>query len=389
MNDLAIERDAAVLVEDGVVTEVGRSAALVRDAPTDAVRLNCGGRSVVPGFVDAHTHAVFAGDRVDEFEMKLRGAKYADILAAGGGILRTVRLTREATRAELLKSLLSRLSRMLEHGTTTVEVKTGYGLDLENERKLLDVLEMAAERHPIDVVPTLLAAHAVPPEFGSAKEYAEHVAQRIVPELADRAEFVDVFCEEGVFDVDSSRLVLEAGAQQGMRVKVHADELARSGGSLLAAELRATSADHLLHAGAQEREALAEADVAAVLLPATALSLGAPYADARALVDAGALVALATDCSPNSYTESMPFVMTLACLGMRMTPAEALVAATVNAAAAVGRDDRGTLEEDMAADLVVLDAPSYRHVVYHMAVNPVWRVVKMGEVVVDRSERRR
>lgn len=390
MNHLGIVRKAAVLVEDGLVEEVGDSDKLLKNAPRDAVRINCGGRAVVPGFVDAHTHAVFGGDRVEEFEMKLQGARYEDILAAGGGILRTVRLTREATRAELLKQFLARLSRMMEHGTTTVEVKTGYGLDLATEVKLLDVLDMAEDRHPMDVVPTFLGAHAVPPEFaGDPSGFAEHVASRMVPEVADRVEFIDVFCEKGVFDVDQSRLILEAGAQQGMRVKVHADELARSGGSMLAAELHATSADHLLHAGPDERRALADADVAAVLLPATALSLGAPYADARALIDAGAPVALATDCNPNCYTESMPFVMALACLGMRMTPAEALVASTVNAAMAVGRDDRGTIEEGQWADLVVLDAPSYRYVPYHMAMNPVWKVVKMGEVVVDRSERRR
>lgn len=389
MNDLDIIRDAAVLIEDGVVAEVGNSDKLLRDAPTDAVRMNVGGRSVVPGFVDAHTHAVFAGDRVDEFEMKVRGVKYADILAAGGGILHTVRLTREATKAELLKQFLGRLSRMMEHGTTTVEVKTGYGLDVETERKLLDVIDMAQDRHPMDVVATFLGAHAVPPEFASAKEYAHHVAEVMVPEFADRAEFIDVFCEHGVFDVDDSRMILEAGAQEGMRVKVHADELARSGGSMLAAELRAMSADHLLHAGPEERRALSGADVAAVLLPATALGLGVPYSDARALIQEDALVALGTDCNPNNYTESMPLVMSLACLGMRMTPAEALVASTVNAAAAVGRDDRGTIEEDMGADLVVLDAPSYKHIPYRVGVNITWRVIKMGEVVVDRSERRR
>lgn len=388
MNDLGILAKAAVLIEDGVIEEVGPTEAMERSAPRDAVKLNCAGRAVVPGFVDAHTHAVFGGDRVEELEMKLQGAKYADILAAGGGILRTVTLTRAATRAELLKQLLGRLSRMMEHGSTTVEVKTGYGLDLDTELKLLDVLEMAEDRHPMDIVPTFMGAHAVPPGW-EAKAYAEHVASEMVPEVAERAEFIDVFCEHGVFDVDQSRLVLEAGAQQGMRVKVHADELARSGGSHLAAELQATSADHLLHAGPAEREALADADVAAVLLPATALSLNAPYADARSLIDSGAPVAIATDCNPNCYVESMPFVMALACHGMRMTPAEALTAATVNGALAAGRDDRGTIEEGMTADLVVLDLPSYRHIPYRMGHNPVWKVVKAGEVVVDRSERRR
>ena len=390
MNDLAIKRDMGILIEDGYIEEIGPSDRMLRSAPTTAARIHCGGRSVVPGFVDAHTHAVYAGDRIDEFEQKLQGAAYADILAKGGGILRTVRLTREATRAELLKSLLTRLNSMMEHGTTTAEVKSGYGLDLETERRLLQVIKEADERHPMDLVATFCGAHAVPPEFPDAASFAEHVADVMVPEVADLAEFVDVFCEKGVFDVDSSRRVLEAGSQQGMRVKVHADELARSGGSLLAAELGAVSADHLLHAGPEERDALADADVACVLLPATALSLRAPYADARALIEADALVALATDHNPNCPTESMPFVMSLACHGMRMTPAEALVAATCNAAAAVGRDeDRGSIEEDMLADLVILDAPSYRYIPYRFGMNPVWRVLKMGEVVVDWSGRRR
>ncbi|MEA3201536.1 MAG: imidazolonepropionase [Thermoplasmata archaeon] len=389
MSDLGIMTDAAVLIEDGVIEEVGPSEKLLREAPTGAGKVHCGGRAVVPGFVDAHTHAVFAGDRVDELALKLAGATYQEILASGGGILRTVRLTREASRAELLKSLLSRLSSMMEYGTTTVEVKSGYGLDLETEKRLLEVCRVADERHPMDVVPTFLGAHAVPPEFSDAHEYARHVAEKMVPEVGDLAEFVDVFCEQGVFDPDDSRLVLEAGAQEGMRVKVHADELARSGGSLLAAELGAVSADHLLHAGAQERKALADADVACVLLPATALSLAAPYANARALIDADALVALGTDCNPNCYTMSMPFVMSLACHGMRMTPSEALCAATVNAAAAVGRDDRGTIEEGQLADLVILDAPSHRYLPYQFGMNPVWRVLKLGEVVVDWSNRRR
>lgn len=389
MNDLGIVKDAAVLIEDGFIEEVGPSDRLLRSAPIDAARIHCGGRAVVPGFVDAHTHAAYAGDRVEEFELKLQGASYADILAKGGGILHTVRLTRQATRAELLKQLLQRLNLMMEFGTTTVEVKSGYGLDLATERRLLEVIREADERHPIDLVATFCGAHAVPPEYGDAHAFAEHVANDMIPEIADLAEFVDVFCEKGVFDVDDSRLVLEAGIQQGLRAKVHADELARSGGSLLAAELNAVSADHLLHAGDEERAALVESEVACVLLPATALSLRAPYADARALIDAGALVALATDCNPNCPTQSMPFIMSLACHGMRMSPAEALVASTVNAAAAVGRDDRGTIEEDQLADLVIVDAPSYRHIPYQFGMNPVWRVVKMGEVVVDWSGRRR
>lgn len=389
MNELRIKRDAGVLIEDGIIEEVGDSEAILRSAPSDSIRVNVGGRAVVPGFVDAHTHAIYAGDRIDEFSLKLQGAKYEDILAAGGGILHTVKLTREATRAELLKQLMARLSSMMEYGTTTCEVKTGYGLDLETEKRLLEVIRDADERHPMDLVPTFLGAHAVPPESEDSKSYAEHVARDMVPQIVDLAEFIDVFCEKGVFTPDESRLILEAGSQQGLRIKIHADELALSGGSMLAAELGAVSADHLLHAGPAQRAALADADVACVLLPATALSLRAPYADARALIDAGALVAIATDHNPNCPTESMPFIMSLACHGMRMTPAEALAAATVNGAAALGREDRGTIEEGQVGDLVVLDAPSYRYLPYRFGMNPVWKVVKLGEVVVDWSGRRR
>ena len=389
MNDLGILRDAAVLVEDGVIEEVGKSDRLLAQAPTGAVKMNCGGRAVVPGFVDAHTHAIFGGDRVDEFALKLQGVSYGDILAAGGGILHTVRLTRQATRAELLKTLLTRISSMMDYGTTTVEVKSGYGLDLETEQRLLEVIREADERHPMDLVATFCGAHAVPPEFDDAKSFAEHVATKMVPAVSDTAEFIDVFCDKGAFSVDEARVVLEAGIEEGLRVKIHAEELARTGATLLGTELGAVSADHLLQAGSEERAALAASDTAAVLLPATALSLNAPYADARALIETGALVALGTDCNPNCYTESMPFVMALACYGMRMSPSEALVAATVNAAAAVGRDDRGTIEEGQLADLVIVDAPSHRYIPYRFGMNPVWRVVKMGEIVVDNSDRRR
>lgn len=389
MNDLGIVRDAAVLIEDGLIEEVGKSDRLLKQAPSGCVKIHCGGRAVVPGFVDAHTHAIFGGDRVDEFALKLQGVSYGDILAAGGGILHTVRMTRQATRAELLKSLMTRLSSMMDYGTTTVEVKSGYGLDLDTERRMLEVIAEADDRHPMDVVSTFCGAHAVPPEFSDAKSFAQHVADVMVPALADDAEFIDVFCDKGAFSVDEARLVLEAGIQQGMRAKVHAEELALTGASQLAAEVGAISADHLLQATAAERRALLDADVAAVLLPATALSLAAPYANARALIEDGALVALGTDNNPNCFTESMPFVMSLACYGMRMSPAEALVASTVNAAAAVGREDRGTIEDGQIADLVIVDAPSYRYIPYRFGMNPVWRVVKMGEIVVDHSHTRR
>lgn len=389
MRDLGIRRNAAILIQDGFVEEIGESEALWKEHRRDVPLLNAQGRCVTPGFVDPHTHAVFAGDRVNEFERKLEGATYADILREGGGILHTVRLTREATRAELLKELMMRLDRMVEHGTTTVEIKTGYGLDLETEKRLLDVCREAEERHPVEVVRTLMPAHAKPPEFASASEFAAHVSEKIIPALADEAEFVDVFCEEGVFSVDDSRRVLAAGIGHGLVPKIHADELARSGGSRLAAELGTRSADHLLHASPEDVAGLVKAGVTPVLLPGTALSLSAAFANARGMIDAGAPVAIATDYNPNCPSESMPMAMALACYGMRMTPAEALTAATINAAAAIGRDeDRGSLEEGKQGDLVLFEAPSHAHVPYRFGVNLVWKVVKLGEVVVDHSDRR-
>ncbi|HWG91259.1 MAG TPA: imidazolonepropionase [Candidatus Thermoplasmatota archaeon] len=389
MNDLRVIKDGAVAIRDGRIVAVGRSRDLLRDHH-DLPRFDAEGRSVVPGFVDPHTHPVFAGDRAHEFEMRLQGKTYQEILKAGGGILYTVRKTREASKEQLLAQLLTRLDRMLLHGTTTVEAKTGYGLDLDTELRLLDVLREARHHHPVEVAPTFMPAHAVPPEFKDAASFAEHVAHTITPKAAGRgAEFVDVFCEEGVFTPEESRLVLEAGRRVGMKVKVHADELAHSGGSQLAAGMRAVSADHLLHADAADARALAEAGTVAVLLPGTAFTLRAPYANAQALMDAGCAVALATDFNPNCFCESMPFMMALAAQGMRMTPAESLAASTINAAAAVDRAaTHGSIEVGKVGDLVVLDAPSHVHLPYHFGVNVVQAVVKGGRLVVDRGARR-
>lgn len=387
MNELGLLKDAAVAIVDGVIEEVGDSEAMLREWRQEAdVKLNAQGRAVVPGFVDPHTHAVFGGDRAHELEMKLRGLTYQEILKQGGGILYTVERTRAATRAELLKGLFRRLDWMLDHGTTTAEVKTGYGLDLETEARLLAVLEEAGGSHPVDIVPTLMPAHALAPEFPDLGSFADHIVKEIIPRLADAAEFVDVFCEEGVFSVEDSRRILEAGREAGLGLKVHAEELAPSGGARLAAELSATSAEHLLRATAKDRGALLDAGVVPVLLPGTALVLGGEYADARAFVEEGHPVAIATDFNPNCHAPSMPFAMSLACYGMRLTPAEALVAATINAAAAVEREDvAGSIEEGKAGDLVVLDAPSHVHIPYSLGVNPVWKVVKAGDVVVERG----
>ncbi|WP_327050508.1 imidazolonepropionase [Halomicrococcus gelatinilyticus] len=383
--ELGIYEDAAVAVVDGEVARVGPSGPVKREFPPANADhdVDADGAAVVPGFVDPHTHALFAGDRSDEFEAKLQGATYQELLEEGGGILRTVRATRNASDGTLLDNLLSHLDVMLAHGTTTVEVKSGYGLDTETELRMLDVMARADEVHPVDVVPTFMGAHAVP-EGREADDYVDEVVDEQLPAVADQdiAEFCDVFCEEGVFDVEQSRRVLEAGEAVGLKPKVHAEELAHLGGTQLAAGMGATSADHLLHATEEDVAAVAGTGVSPVLLPGTAFSLGADYADARAFLDAGAPVAVATDFNPNCYSQSMGFAQSLACVEMGMTPAEALVAATRNAALAVDRrDGTGTLREGTPGDLAVLDALTYVHVPYNFGVNAVDTVLKGGEVV--------
>ncbi|WP_128476753.1 imidazolonepropionase [Halorussus pelagicus] len=383
--DLGIYEDAAIAIEDGEVARVGPSGPVKREFPPEnAVHaVDATGKSVIPGFVDPHTHALFAGDRSDEFEAKLRGKTYQEIMEDGGGILRTVRATREAGDERLLDNLLGHLDAMLAHGTTTVEIKSGYGLDTETELRMLDIIDRADDRHAVDVVATFMGAHAVP-KGRDTDEYVEEVVDDQIPAVESQgiAEFCDVFCEEGVFDVEQSRRVLEAGADAGMTPKVHAEELAHIGGTQLAAEIGAASADHLLHSTEDDIAALVESDVVPVLLPGTAFGLGAAYADARAFIETGANVAIATDFNPNCYSQSMGFAAALSCVEMGMTPAESLRAATTNAAAALDLPESvGTLREGSPGDLAVLDAPSYVHVPYNFGMNTVETVLKDGEVV--------
>jgi imidazolonepropionase len=383
--ELGVYEDAAIAVEDGEVARVGPTGPVTREFPPEnaAHAVDASGKSVIPGFVDPHTHALFAGDRSDEFEAKLQGKSYQEILEEGGGILRTVRATREASDEELLDNLLDHLDTMLAHGTTTVEVKSGYGLDTETELRMLAVIDRADDRHPVDVVPTFMGAHAVP-DGRETDEYVDEVVDEQIPAVAEQgvAEFCDVFCEEGVFDVEQSRRVLEAGKEAGLTPKVHAEELAHIGGTQLAAEIGATSADHLLHSTEEDIDALVESGVVPVLLPGTAFGLGAEYADARAFFDAGADVAVATDFNPNCYSQSMGFAASLSCVEMGMTPAEALVAGTTNAAAALDLPESvGTLREGAPADMAILDAPTYVHVPYNFGVNAVETVLKEGKVV--------
>ena len=383
--DLVRHEDAAVAVVDGAVAAVGSTADVTREYPPEnaTTAIEATGRSVVPGFVDSHTHAVFAGDRSDEYAARLRGADYQEILAEGGGILRTVRAVREASEAQLAENLEAHLDVALAHGSTTVEVKSGYGLDRESELRLLAAIERASESHPVDVVATFMGAHAVPENL-NAEAYTERVIDEQLPAVADQgvATFCDVFCEEDVFTPAQSRRVLEAGREHGLTPKIHAEEFARTGGAQIAAAIGATSADHLLQATDEDADALAEAGVVATLLPAAAFSLGVEYADPTRFLDAGATVALASDFNPNCHTQSMGFTIALACAKMGMTPEDALLAATQGGARALDLDDgTGTLQPGAPGDLVVLDGPSHVHVPYSFGVNRVDCVLVGGERV--------
>jgi imidazolonepropionase len=384
MRDVGLIPDGAVAVADGEIVAVGPTADL-RAGFTARQTLDASGKVVCPGFVDPHTHAVYAGDRAAEFEMRIRGASYMEILQAGGGILSTMQATRAATVEQLVAAARPRLDAMLALGTTTVEVKTGYGLDTASELKMLHAIAALDATHPADLVPTFLGAHAVPPEYqGRAGDYVNLVVEEMLPAVRDWSFFCDVFCEANVFDRDQSRRVLEAGLALGLLPKIHADEFTSLGGAALAAELGAVSADHLDVTPPAEIEALAASNTVGVVLPAVNFNLGsAHYADARAMVDAGVALAVATDLNPGSAPcPSMPLVMAITCRYQRLLPAEALNAATVNAAHAVGLGGRiGSIEAGKQADLLIVNAPNYCHLAYQFGVNLVEGVVKRGKLV--------
>jgi len=388
LGDVGMIRDGAVAVADGEIVAVGPT-----DQVRDAVRLSraatvidATGRVVLPGFVDAHTHLVFAGARVDEFEMRLRGASYLEIAAAGGGILRSVAATREADEESLYRLGRVRLDHLLRTGTTTAEAKSGYGLTRDDELKQLRVIHRLSAHHDIDLVATVLAAHAVPPEFaGDPDGYIDTVIRDILPAVVDEdlAEFCDAFCDVGAFTIEQGRAGLEAGSELGLVPKLHADEFADTGGARLAAEVGAISADHLLHASDTGLAAMAGAGTMAVLLPGTAYFLGLPFAPARRMVELGVPVALASDYNPGSSPMwSMPAVISLACVGMRLVPAEAIAAATINAAWAIGMaEEVGSLEPAKAADLVVLDVADHREIAMTLGGSIVRQVIKRGRIV--------
>ena len=387
MGELGIIEDGAVAVKDGLVALVGPTSE-VRGQVMAAEEVDASGKVVMPGFVDPHTHLVFAGDRAGEFEQRVKGATYLEIMAAGGGIMSTVRTTRTANVEQLVDESRARLDRMLAHGATTAEVKTGYGLDTENELKMLEAIRRLDAEHPVDLVPTFLGAHAVPTEYqGRTDEYVDLVVEEMLPRAASflvthpSSLFCDVFCDEGAFTLEQSRRVLEAAQALGFGLKIHADEFKPLGGARLAVELGAVSADHLVCTPDEEIELLAGSNTVAVALPGTPFGLGHhEYTPARRIIDSGGALALATDLNPGTcWCESMPLIIALACRFMRMTPAEAIVAATINAAHAVGLGHQvGSLEVGKKADVIVLDIPDYRHLPYRFGVNLVDRVIKGG-----------
>lgn len=390
LGQLGIITDGAILIQDGKIIAVGQSEQLLADYPQE-IRLDAGDCVVMPGFVDPHTHLIWAGDRAVEFEMRLEGKTYLEILAAGGGILSTVNATRQASLEKLLAETQPRMLTMLEHGTTTAEAKTGYGLDTDSELRMLEALIMLNEQSPLQLAITFLGAHAIAPEYKDDPQgYSDLLCEEMLPAVRNwwpgdrQLPFVDVFCETGAFDLNQSRQILARAAELGFPLKIHADEFDNLGGAALAAELGAVSADHLVATSEADIKTLAESDTVAVGLPGTPFGLAEEnYTPAKTILEAGGLLALATDLNPGtSWCENMQFAIALACRYMGLTPAQAIAAATINAAAAIDLADQiGSLEPGKQGDLLILKTPSYQHLGYRFGTNLVKTVVKRGEVV--------
>ncbi|GIN84218.1 imidazolonepropionase [Heyndrickxia sporothermodurans] len=391
MNTLQIIEDGSIWLEDGLVKAVDETKELNRQFASrmnEAIILDAKGKIVLPGLIDPHTHIVYAGSRENEFNMRLNGATYMEIMNNGGGIHATTTKTRAASHNELLEESKKRLNSFLKHGVTTIEAKSGYGLDWETEKKQLEVAKQLNEEHVIDVVRTFMGAHAVPANYKeNPDEFVRIVIDEMLPEVAkyNLAEFNDVFCERGVFTPEQSRRILEAGKNYGLIPKIHADEIEPYEGAELAAEVGAISADHLLRVSDQGIKKMADKGVIGVLLPGTAFFLMADSARGRKMIDEGVPVALSTDCNPGSSpTTSLPFIMNLACMKMGMTPAEAIVACTINAAHAINRGKEiGSLEVGKKADVVMMDVPNYMQLQYHYGMNHTDTVIKNGKIVIE------
>lgn len=393
MQDPGILDDAGVLCLQGKIAWVGpmsewkkAGAGHVPPLPGDLEEIDATGMVVLPGFVDSHTHMMFAGDRAHEFALRSAGATYQEIARQGGGILNTVKNVRAASKKELKRSTLRYMNEMMKHGTTTVEIKSGYGLSLDGEIRMLEAIHELKEEEMMGVVPTFIGAHAIPPEYKEdPRGYEALVIEKMIPYIGKRklAQFCDVFCEQGYFDLESSRRILEAGKGRGMTPKVHAEELTAFGAARLAAEVGAVSADHLERVDGAGIAAMRDAGVIATLLPGVSFFLNHGYAPARALIDAGVPVAIASDFNPGSCMSfSMPLMMTIACTQMRMSPAEALCAATLNGAAALQLSAScGSVEVGKNADLIMANVPDYTYLAYHFGANHIVKTIKNGTVL--------
>jgi imidazolonepropionase len=391
LSNLGLVKDGALLVRDGAIAAVGtRTKVEALPEARAAEKLDLGGRVVLPGFVDSHTHLVHAASRAEEYELKIAGATYEEIARKGGGILNSVKKLRAATSDALKQRALGALKRFAAHGTTTLEAKSGYGLDITSELKILKLHKELGAEQPLEIVSTFLGAHVVPEEFrkkaDGAKKYIQLLEENLLPQIAERklAEFCDVFCERGAFTVEESKRVLQAGRQWGLAPRMHAEQLSRSGATRLAILLRAASCDHLEYVNKSDIRALGKSGTVATLLPGCDFHLGLKqYAPARELIDAEAIVALATDYNPGtSPTLSMQMILSLACTQLRMTPAEAITAATINAAHALKRENSiGSLEVGKQADLAVFEVDDYREIPYYFGVSHCWMTMKRGKVI--------
>jgi imidazolonepropionase len=390
--DLGILRNGAIAIKEGRILWVGKTEELPRDIilASTGREIDATGKVVMPGLIDSHTHLVFAGSREHEFEQRIQGISYLEIAERGGGILSTVEATRKASFQELLSLGKKRLDRMLSKGVTTIEAKSGYGLSLKDEMKILKVLKALNDAHPIDIVSTFLGAHTVPKEFkNDRRRYIDLLTQEMIPKVAEEklAEFCDVFCEEKAFSLEESREILEAGKRYGLKPKIHADQLSSGGGAELAAEIGAFSADHLEHISQAGMERMAEKGVVAILLPGASFFLAMKtYPPAREMIEKGVAVSLATDLNPgSSMTESLPLIMTMGCTMLKMLPSEVIRATTLHAAKSLACEDEiGSLEIGKKADLAVLPIPNYRYLPYHFSVDHVEIVIKNGKVVYDK-----
>jgi imidazolonepropionase len=392
LGDVGLIKDGALLIRDGIIEAVGTRKKIesLPEASNATTRIDLGGRVALPGFADSHTHLVHAGSRVEEYELKIQGASYEKIARKGGGILNSVAKLRAATSQALKKRALSALREFAAYGTTTVEAKSGYGLDQAGELKVLKLHKELNAEQPVEIVSTFLGAHVLPAEFrgksGGAKSYIRLLTDHLIPEVTEKhlAEFCDVFCERGAFSVEQTMHILETGKRYGLTPRLHAEQLSRTGATQLAVKLGAISCDHLERVSKTDIRALAQSNTVATLLPGCDFYLGLKrYAPARSLIDAGAIVSLATDYNPGtSPTLSMPMILSLACSQLRMTPAEGITAATINAAYALKRERRiGSLEAGKQADIAVFDLKDFREIPYYFGLNKCWMTIKRGEII--------